>query len=735
VVPPGRAGPDRRYSQSFSSQSPAAEPAGAELCRLSSQAAKKNGWPALRRHAASAKRGERRGLAYFVLGYREYEAGEYSRAVEDLRQAASTRFSLSDFAEYYQASAAVEITRYSQVVEVLEGFSGRHPQSTFRLDALGMLARALLQTDQADRAIQVLAAEPRVRQRSSLALLLAQAYAQAQKLGEAARAFQEVYYAFPTAAEAKPAGEALRQLQSQLGASFPVPSDEVLTARVNALFNKSRFAEAEQEYAALLQANPTSPLAGRWKVGRGRCLLHLKRAREAVELLASTIASDPEADGERLAALVDTHIQEGDAAAIMPVLEQLRALYPRSQSYAAALLSAGAFFTRQGDADSALRCYQFLAEQFPQTDQGREANWWVAWASYLRRQDGQARQAFLDHLTRYPTSAHVPAALYWLGRLEEERGATRTARALYWLLTRRFAHSYYALQASQRVQAWASERSPQEASKPPAPDPAPLEVVQRIPPPQPPPLQPCVAAPASESLQPFEMLKALSLSDLARQFLTDALAERPDSSELRLALSRWERDEGRISVAAANARQLVPNSFEYGFSALPKEVWELLYPKAYWSLVQRQARANRLDSYLVMGLIRQESLFNPGATSSADARGLMQILPKTASRSRRRRGSIGRKLYDPAYNVRLGCAYLRDVLKTFDGNLAQALAAYNAGDARVKEWLSRREFREPAEFVETIPLRETRFYVQTVLRDAEVYRQLLSGSAKFMKCR
>ena len=112
----------------------------------------------------------------------------------------------------------------------------------------------------------------------------------------------------------------------------------------------------------------------------------------------------------------------------------------------------------------------------------------------------------------------------------------------------------------------------------------------------------------------------------------------------------------------------------------------------------------------------------------------MQLLPGTAARLARRKGGVGRRIYDPAYNIRLGCTYLAGLLEMFGGSVEQALAAYNAGDSRVREWLSQRQFREPAEFAETIPFRETRVYVQTVLRNAEIYRQLMTGEAEFASC-
>jgi soluble lytic murein transglycosylase len=152
-------------------------------------------------------------------------------------------------------------------------------------------------------------------------------------------------------------------------------------------------------------------------------------------------------------------------------------------------------------------------------------------------------------------------------------------------------------------------------------------------------------------------------------------------------------------------------------------------------VVSQQARANRLDSNLVLGLIRQESAFDPHATSSANARGLMQLLPSTAGGvTKRSRLAAERQLYSPDYNIRVGCHYLADLIRMFHGNVEEAVAAYNAGDTRVREWLKGRSFGEPAEFVESIPFRDTRAYVEAVMRDGKIYQGLFANSTKFRKC-
>ena len=137
-----------------------------------------------------------------------------------------------------------------------------------------------------------------------------------------------------------------------------------------------------------------------------------------------------------------------------------------------------------------------------------------------------------------------------------------------------------------------------------------------------------------------------------------------------------------------------------------------------------------LDPYLVASLIRQESEFDPEARSRSNARGLMQLLPSTARYmakqipDRRARAYRLAALYQPEINLIYGTYYLRKVLDQFNGTVEYALAGYNAGERRVEEWMRDANFEDPAEFVESIPITETREYVQAVLRNAALYRKL-----------
>jgi soluble lytic murein transglycosylase len=710
---------------------PAVESVPASLRELAARAGERSTWPQLRRYAESQKAPEQRALAYFALGYREYEAGEYQAAAKDLHQSAERQFSLADYATYYSAAAALMANDPVQAAEAVRDFSSNFPASPLRLQGLELLAEALIDSQKSQEAVLILTGEPSVRRHATLSLLLAKAYEEVGNLSQAARAFQEVYFAFAASSQAKEAGQALERLRSRLGADFPQPTEEIETARLESLFNASLFKEALEGYEVLLSSRPASAHADEWKLGRARCLLRLRRDREAVEALSVSLAS-PAMNAERLALGVEACAREDNSSGALAALSQIQAIDPHSSSFESALYSAGNLFFRLGEWQNASRQYQTLVESFPQGSHTQDAGWRLIWCYYLAGAHDQARQALRDRLTHFSRSSHTAAALYWLGRLEEEQGDIRDAQALYLLLQNRFAHGFYAQQASFRERKLFTERP---AEMPPPKSTA-WEVAQQIPARDPSPIPSCPSKVAAESLRPVLALQALSLDGLAEQYLKAWLATRPALPELRFLLSRLEAGQGNVSAAISEAIKIVPDYPSYEFSELPREMWNLLFPQSYWKLVQRQARANRLDPYLVMGLIRQESGFNARATSSADARGLMQVLPKTASRSTRpaRIRSTGARLYNPTYNVRFGCSYLRSLLKDFDGKPEMALAAYNAGDFRVRDWLKSNSFRDSSEFLEAIPIRATRVYVESVLRDAAIYRQLLTGAAKFAKC-
>jgi soluble lytic murein transglycosylase len=698
---------------------------------LAAGAGERTGWPELRRYAESCSSANERALAYFVLGYREYDAGDYGAAEHDLKQAAAPPFLLADYAAFYAASAAFKDNNPGSAADLLRDFTSSFPSSALRLQQVELLAQALLGAQKPQETIQALTQEPSVHQRADLSLLLAKAYEEAGDLPQAAREFQQVYYAFPASPQAEEAGEALVGLRPRLGAQFPEPAEEIEGARLELLLRASLLKEALKEYEALLSSRPGSAHAEEWRLGRARCLVRLRRDSVAAQALSEPL-STPALEAERLELKLELEARDDNCTAVLATLAEIQALDARSSSYAMSLYTAGNLFFRLGDWQNAGRQYQTLVESFPQASPAAEARWRLIWSYYFAGASDQARQALRDYLAPSTRLTHTAAALFWLARLEEQEADLRDAQALYALLGNRFPHSYYAGQAAARMKKLPASR-PLGA---PAPASLAMEVAQELPPRDPPPVPACPAEMSGEVLAPVLTLEALNLEGLATQYLRGVLAARPAQPELRFHLGELEVGQGNVGAALIEAGRMVPDYPSYEFSQLPKEMWNLLYPRNYWAIVQRQARLNRLDPYLVMGLIRQESAFVPRATSAADARGLMQVLPSTVSPSQHpsRIRSAAARLYDVNYNVRFGCAYLRTLFKDFDDQPELALAAYNAGSDRVRSWSKGYAFHDSSEFLEALPFHETRAYVEAVLRDAAIYRQILGGSAKFAAC-
>jgi soluble lytic murein transglycosylase len=160
--------------------------------------------------------------------------------------------------------------------------------------------------------------------------------------------------------------------------------------------------------------------------------------------------------------------------------------------------------------------------------------------------------------------------------------------------------------------------------------------------------------------------------------------------------------------------------------------YRLRFPLSYPNTVRQQAERHQLDPALVAAVTRAESAWMPRARSPADARGLMQVLPATAAGVARRYElpfDGPDSLYRPATNLRLGTAYMREMLDRHGGRPYVALAAYNAGPTPVARWRSQRPDFDPDLWIETISFRETREYVARVMAFSVIYDWRLGNSA------
>jgi soluble lytic murein transglycosylase len=649
-------------------------------------------------------------LAWLVAGYARLLDQQYPAAVELLRNARTHAGELGDYVDYYLASAYAGRRDFTQTAATLQSFQSKYPDSLLERDALVAYANALVATGREQQAIALLEAH-RTPTRADLELTLGRAYSAAGQPVRAAQTLRNIYYTMPLAAEAADAELLLKPLASVPGVP-PVRFQEQ-KVRAELLARSHRYTDAIVEYRVLVKQAPAEESAA-MQVALAAALYHGGRTWEAQQTLGRLPPITGEPDAQRKYLWLE--MERPDPDRVEQTLSSLRGSYPRSPWFEESLLSAANMYLLQPNYERAAALYGEIAERFPAGKYAAYAHWKAAWLKFRLGRNDEAKRLFEKQVELYATSNQVAPALYWRARLAEEEHDDARARAYYQKIVDRFHNYYYAERARARLRAL-----------PPSTDPVADPLLDHIPALRPP------AGPAETEL-PADDLRAqkgllLENGALYDQALRELQAANSngDAPWALAQIAHLYQEQDRYDRALQTLKHAVPGYFGLELGQLPRPVWEALFPRPWWSAVKKYAVANQLDPYLVAALIRQESEFNPAAVSRADAIGLMQLLPVTGRRMahelRVRRYSVG-MLAEPAVNLQLGTRYFRQLVQKFDGNLEAALAAYNAGSDRVEEWRSAGNFREPAEFVESIPFTETREYVQAFLRNAEIYHRL-----------
>jgi soluble lytic murein transglycosylase len=664
-------------------------------------------------------------LAGLVLGYAHILDKDYAKAVDPLNRAKAHAGDLGDYVSFYLGTAYFQSGKTAEAVTTLSDFEKRYPDSLLLRDAHVLYGTALLAENHSQEAIAVLE-KNRQPPRSDLELTLGRAYAEAGQPGKAAEILRNLYITMPLSAEASQADAELKKLAS----TTPLPPLGVNGRRTRAdlLAKGKRFSDAADEYRDL--ASAASP-GDRPEIQLALAVaLHKSgQDKEAKKVLEALDSPAPEINTQRLYNLGEIARGGGDEDGFLRYLAELRQTAPTSLWLQQALLSAGNFYLLKPDYDKAIDAYRELQQRFPNAGRASYAHWKVAWLSLRQGRTAEAKTGFEQQIGLYPASAEIPAALYWRARLAEEDKDTAMARAYYQKLSDRFRNFYYGELARRRLQEIKSDDALTHYAlldRVPAINAGTNIAGTKIEPSDPP----------TDNLryQKAQLLANGGLVDFAVIELRAAGAEEPGKDQGKKDPGNWVasetaklyEDAGRYDGAIHVFKQAVPNYFAVDLPTLPRPYWEALFPKPYWPDLKKFSSQNSLDPYLVASLIRQESEFNPSAVSRANALGLMQLLPKVGSAVAKQEKlahfSSG-QLFTPEVNLQLGTRYFREMVDKF-GSFEYALAAYNAGTNRVDDWLGQGKYRDPQEFVESIPFTETREYVQAILRNANVYRQL-----------
>ncbi|MYB51409.1 MAG: lytic transglycosylase domain-containing protein [Acidobacteriia bacterium] len=669
---------------------------------------------ALRSFADGAS-GRDRALAHYAIGMAHYRDRDYLAAESALARVGATDDWAAEYAAYYRARCIVLAEEFERALTPLSDFVKLFPDSRFRPAAGRLRVESLLRLKRLDDARALLAAGSSDLEEPVRLYLSGRAEHLDGKLERAVSLYREAYYFYPFSDQARVAEQQLDRLRAGMGNAYPEAPAKWRLARAESLRKGREYTRASAEYGRALSAGLTGDERDRAVIGRGAADYSRRRSSAAYTSLARARPREPELEAQRLYLLCAIERRKRIVGEMLSSISKLAAKHSESPWYEEALLSVGNYYYLLDDRASYTKWFQRLADAFPQGQHAAYAHWKVCWRAWL---DDSPRRAELlnEHIQRYGGASTGAGAIYWLGRLHEDRGRRSEAAAHFSAVMGGFPHYYYAFLAEQRLRGMGRVTADSQTEK---------RILAGLPKVRPLAAQPLAAT--QDLLERAGDLHQLGFDGDARTEYSRVDYRKSDGHFAGLHLGRMHegRDEHHLALRAM--KRYLFGYLRMAYDSLDIEYWRLLFPIGWEDRLRARSERHRLDPYLVAALIRQESEFHPGARSRAGALGLMQIMPGTGRGLFRRLGISGftnRKLTVPDTSLRLGTFHLKEVLAQFGGELEKTLAGYNAGERRIGQWMALGPFEDNEEFAETIPFSETRGYVQSVLRNRAMYERI-----------
>ena len=660
---------------------------------------------------AAARQTSAAGLVLLARGVALIADEDFAGGLALVSSAALGATPLAHYARYYTGVALLGLGRAEEAATTLAALDGR-------VD--GYLKEALpLRMAEAALARNVPAVAVGILEKASIDTVIApeevllRLGATMEAAGEPERAlgtYRRVYDEFPMSEQASAAEEAIAELKPPPG----IPADRVQAelARAEHLFTSRQWTEARAGFAPLLSL-VTSDDRELVALRLAECDHYLGQDRAARDALAPLLETATREAEARYFHLTATRAM-GLGDRYVALARGLVADHPDSRWAEETLNNLASHYITIDDEEEADDVFRELVRRFSSGRFADRAAWKIGWLAYKNDRFAETAATFEAAAAASPRANRRPSWLYWAARSHDQLGNRPAATALYRLVAADYLNSYYGRLVSEVL-----------VTRGEAPV-RPIVVTG-----------PADAAPAAlvPTATVIRALASVELYDQALQEVEYAIGVWGDSSALQATVA-WLRHHRALQPQAADRfadlrgaitimRRTYPQFLAAGGEQLPPDVLRIIFPLDYWPLIKKYSDAHRLDPYLMTALVSQESTFTADVRSSANAVGLMQLIPGTARRLAARLGIrySSAILTQPETNIRLGMRYFKDLMNRF-GGAHFALAGYNAGERRVARWIAERPGFEQDEFIDDIPFPETQNYVKRILGTADDYRRL-----------
>lgn len=672
---------------------------------------------------------ERDGKAY-AEARRALSLGRASQVLE-LLKGRDPEGLLADRESLLRGDALLALGQKAQAKEAFQKAHDHAKGESVRLRAARGLVSALGQLGEREAqlaAIDELLAVRNISRRPTLMLERANLLARMGRNKEAADVAWRVVLDYPATHTAAEASGILDRLRKK-GVAAPASSGRIELARAQQMARAGEYARAAAALDQLAASLAKAPADGKGErdveladavaVEKAE-VFRLQRNRGSEIAALEALAKKPLSDATKLDVLDRlgrAYLAIDDHAKAVKWFDAMKAEYPRkTKTTEAQFLAAWSAYNR-GEFVVAADAFLAHATEYRKWRRRAEALWFAGWAAFRAQDDARARRAFEQLLVDHPTSEMALWAHYWSGRIKERGADASGARASYRDVIRIAPLSYQASWASSRLEKL-GEKVVLGAPRGPDRPSTVAEVLALLGPSRPVGVDRGIALHRGGlEAEAFEELEEAN-ADLAK---VKDMRGRVMIAEMLVSLGAHFQAYRFATRLTQTGADLVTGE-RYAWRA-----WRLAYPKAFEDEVNAAAAAHGVDPLLLLSIMRTESSFRPTARSPVGARGLMQLMPATASRigkiANGGRPHAGR-YSEPASNVWLGAWYLKQLLDRYDGQIALAAGAYNAGPGAMDRWLEGGRQLELDAFIETISYRETRHYVRKVLESYQIYRRL-----------
>ncbi len=648
----------------------------------------------------------------FVDGYRAFENRQYGVASERLGYAASHFPTLADYALYYLGRAQMENGEPAAAVTSFERLLREYPESVNAPEAEVSLAETYLKLGRASDAFETAS---RTLKRAKASGVRARARMVLGRASLAMGDWRGAYGAlmalrneYPRSAEDAEARKLAYSILAQHPSLEKTGSARYHLGEAALLLREGAPALALRHVREGLGLSPSPQMRAELVFLEATALRSSPRRAEAAYLEYLRLAPEGVSAPVALDRLALIYWDRNRMEQARRTFGEIVTRFPRSRLAPAAMLRIGRILEEEKKFDFARGEYLRILERYPYSEAASEARFRAPWMYYMTGRYALAAASFEAMRTKARSPSERDKFTYWRARALEESGDRSGARRIFARLSEDVQSNYYPALAATRVRA-PMPFLPASAAELPKLEPL----------------------PALSGSAAFHLKRAIALQKLGLNTLAPGeiwalyfhAARKPSLG--RVVLAGFLASDAYYDAIIAAARM------ERRGELNPDVAERIRYPRGYHGLISAAARRERIDPWFLFALIRQESLFNPRATSVSDARGLMQLLPSTGYRMAREDGRADPRrldLYDPQLNVALGATYLAKLLAMFGGDEMKAAAAYNAGEHAVEKWL-RLSPGSDDEWVENITYRETREYVKRVIGGKREYRLLYGSDA------